>query len=57
MIRHEIKSQLAKLLATEDLVVENKYVETAQFNVHTRVLTLPVWERASAQVYDMLVAP
>ena len=46
MIRHEIKSQLAKLLATEDLVVENKYVETAQFNVHTRVLTLPVWERA-----------
>ncbi len=56
MIRHEIKSQLAKLLATEDLVVENKYVETAQFNVHTRVLTLPVWERASAHVYDMLVA-
>jgi len=55
MIRHEIKSQLAKLLATEDLVVENKYVETAQFNVHTRVLTLPVWERASSQVYDMLV--
>ena len=55
MIRHEIKSQLAKLLATEDLVVENKYVETAQFNVHTRVLTLPVWERASAQVYDCLL--
>jgi len=56
MISHEIKSQLAKLLATEDLVVENKYVETAQFNVHTRVLTLPVWEKASSQVYDMLVA-
>ena len=56
MIHHEIKSQLAKLLATEDLVVENKYVETAQFNVHTRVLTLPVWEKASSQVYDMLVA-
>ena len=37
-------------------MVENKYVETAQFNVHTRVLTLPVWERASSQVYDMLVA-
>jgi hypothetical protein len=56
MIRHEIKSQLAKLLATEDLVVENKHVETAQFNVHTRVLTLPVWEKASGEVYDMLVA-
>ena len=54
-VSHEIKSQLAKLLATEDLVVEHKKVETAQFNVHTRVLTLPMWERASGQVYDMLV--
>ena len=55
-VRHEIKSQLAKLLATEDLVVEHRQVETAQFNVHTRVLTLPLWERASNDVYDMLVA-
>ena len=46
-VRHEIKSQLAKLLATEDLIVENKKVETAEFNVHTRVLTLPLWDRAS----------
>jgi hypothetical protein len=55
-VRHEIKSQLAKLLATEDLIVENKKVETAQFNVHTRVLTLPNWDRASNNVYDALVA-
>ena len=54
-VRHEIKSQLAKLLATEDLVVEHKKVETAQFNVHTRVLTLPMWEKASNTVYDLLV--
>ena len=54
-VSHEIKSQLAKLLATEDLVVEHKKVETAQFNVHTRVLTLPMWEKASNVVYDMLV--
>ena len=54
-VSHEIKSQLAKLLATEDLVVEHKKVETACFNVHTRVLTLPMWEQASGQVYDMLV--
>ena len=54
-VRHEIKSQLAKLLATEDLVVENKKVETACFNVHTRVLTLPMWEKASNTVYDLLV--
>ena len=53
-VSHEIKSQLAKLLATEDLVVENKNVETAYFNVHTRVLTLPNWN-TSANVYDLLV--
>ena len=54
-VNHEIKSHLAKLLATEDLVVEHRYVETAQFNVHTRVLTLPMWEKASSVVYDLLV--
>ncbi len=54
-VRHEIKSQLARLLATEDLVVEHKKVSTACFNVHTRVLTLPLWERASNIVYDLLV--
>ena len=54
-VKHEIKSQLAKLLATEDLIVEHKQVQTACFNVHTRVLTLPMWERASNTVYDLLV--
>lgn len=55
-VNYEIKSQLAKLLATEDLVVENKKVETACFNVETRVLTLPLWDKASNTVYDLLVA-
>jgi hypothetical protein len=54
-VNHEIKSHLARLLATEDLVVEHKKVETACFNVHTRVLTLPMWEKASNTVYDLLV--
>jgi hypothetical protein len=54
-VQQEIKSQLAKLLATEDIVVEHKHCETAQFNVETRVLTLPLWEKASNYVYDMLV--
>jgi tripeptide aminopeptidase len=54
-VNHEIKSQLARLLATEDLVVEHKKVSTACFNVHTRVLTLPLWEKASNTVYDLLV--
>ena len=56
VVKHEIKSQLAKLLATEDLIVEHRSIETAQFDVRTRVLTLPNWERASNDVYDALVA-
>lgn len=54
-VKQEIKSQLAKLLATEDLVVEHKQTQTACFNVHTRVLTLPMWDKASNTVYDLLV--
>ena len=54
-VNYEVKSQLAKLLATEDIVVENRDVMTAQFDVENRVLTLPMWKRASNNVYDMLV--
>ena len=54
--KRKLKPQaLAKLLATEDIIVENREVQTAQFNVDTRVLTLPMWKRASNSVYDMLV--
>ena len=55
-VKFEIKDQLAKLLATEDLVVEHKKVLTASFNVSTRVLVLPMWEKASNNVYDMLLS-
>ena len=54
-VNHEVKGHLARLLATEDLVVEHKNVPTASFNVDTRVLILPMWEKASNAVYDMLV--
>ena len=49
-----VKTNLAKLLATENLIVEHANVETASFDVVNRVLTLPTWE-ASENVYDMLV--
>ena len=55
-VNFEIKGMLARLLATEDLIIEHKKVETAYFNVQTRVLTLPMWEKATNEVYDMLVA-
>jgi hypothetical protein len=55
-VNFEVKGMLAKLLATEDIIVEHKKVETACFNVQTRVLTLPLWELASNTVYDLLCA-
>ena len=54
-VNYEVKGQLAKLLATEDLIIENKRVPTASFDVDRRVLTLPMWDKASATVYDLLV--
>jgi len=55
MSSQEIKGNLARLLATENLIVEHRKVSTASFDVDRRVLTLPNWDRASSVVYDMLV--
>ena len=51
----EIKGSLAKCLATENLIIENKKVSTASFDVEKRILVLPMWQKASATVYDLLV--
>ena len=50
----EVKGNLAKLMATENLIIEHRQVNTASFNVETRTLTLPIW-KVSNNVYDMLV--
>ena len=51
----EVKGSLAKCLATENLIVEHKKVSTASFDVDRRILVLPMWDKASATVYDLLV--
>ena len=55
MITQEQKTNLAKLLATENISVEHRKVETAYFIPKTRVLCLPVWEDMSNDLYDLLV--
>ena len=55
MQTQDIKGNLARLLATENLIVEHRKVATASFDVDRRVLTLPNWDKASGIVYDMLV--
>jgi hypothetical protein len=52
----EIKSQLAKLLATENITMRHvSGSPTAYFDVKARTLILPVWENVSEDLYDMLV--
>ncbi len=52
----EQKTQLAKLLATENVTVQHKKVDTASFNPTTRVLTCPIWKNMSPELYDLLMS-
>ena len=50
------KSLLAKLMATENLVVEQRKVQTAMFDVKSRVLTIPQLDKSiSGYLYDLFV--
>ena len=50
----ESKSILAKLMATENLVVEQRNVQTASFDVKNRILTLPILDKnISSELYDL----
>ena len=51
----ESKSQLAKLLASENLTVEHKKVQTASFNLRDRVLTCPIWKDMTGEMYDLML--
>ena len=53
----EAKTQLAKLLATEDITVRHSATATtASFDVKARILTLPIWTVAEDMndVLDMM---
>ena len=55
-ISFEVKSQLAKLLATENIHMQHSpWAMTAYFDIKNRVLTLPMWQNISEDLYDMLV--
>ena len=50
----ESKSQLAKLLATEDITVRHSHeAKTASFDVKYRLLTLPNWVTNDLNVLDL----
>jgi len=50
------KSILAKLLATENIIVQHKKkISTAFFDVKSRILVLPMWDHLDESLYNMLV--
>ena len=54
-VSKEQKSNLAKLLATENINVIHQKVQTAYFIPKARTLCLPMWEDMSNDLYDLLV--
>ena len=52
----EAKSNLAKLLATENLTVEHRKVETAYFDLNKRLLVVPIWKEMNVDILDLLLA-
>ena len=55
LVTKEQKSILAKLLASENLIVEHGKFNTASFDTKNRVLRLPIWKEMSGSLYDLLV--
>ena len=51
----ESKSQLAKLLATENLTIEHQKLSTARFDPKNRILYCPIWQDMSGALYDLLM--
>jgi hypothetical protein len=49
------KSNLAKLLATENISVEYRKTDTASFDVVNRRLVLPVWNDMTPEMTDLLI--
>jgi hypothetical protein len=55
MFTTQSKSQLAKLLAVENITVEHRKMQTAKFDVKNRVLYCPIWKEMSSSMYDLLM--
>ncbi len=52
----EAKSHLARLMATENLTIEERNVPTAFFDMKSRILTVPILDgNLSPQLYDLLL--
>lgn len=48
------KNNLARLLATENIWIQHRNVDTASFDLVSRILTFPIWKDMSDAIYNML---
>jgi hypothetical protein len=48
------KEILAKLMATENVIIHHRKVKTASFDIKNRILSLPIWRDISSELYDLL---
>jgi hypothetical protein len=55
MFTVESKSQLARLMANENILVEHRNVPTAGFLLDKRTLICPIWKDMSGHLYDLLL--
>ena len=55
-INKNAKSNLAKLLATENISVEHKKVKTAYFDLKNRLLVVPIWKEMNKDILDLLLS-
>lgn len=55
MFSPESKSQLAKLLAEENIRVEHRKTSTAYFDLKKRLLVCPIWKDMNGALYDLLM--
>jgi hypothetical protein len=52
----DAKSNLAKLMATENIIVEQNKASTAHFNLETRTLVIPILKQdLSSDLYDLFI--
>lgn len=49
------KSNLGKLLATENIRIEHRQVQGPSFDVRDRILVLPIWKEVDADLYDLMI--
>lgn len=54
-VMNNSKSNLGKLLASENIRIEHRKVRGPFFDVKERILVLPVWKEMSNNLYDLMI--